>query len=86
MLWNYFTKEKTIKKFPEEPKCFEYSPDGKYLMNATSKGLIRILDPLTMKEIQAPCKISENNLCAINMITVASDSQQFATMDAKNCV
>ena len=86
MLWNYFTKEKTIKKFSEEPKCLEYSPDGKYLMNATNKGLIRILDPLSMKEVQAPWKISENNLCPINMITVASDSQHFATMDAKNWV
>lgn len=86
ILWNYYTKESTTKYFQEEPKCLEYSPDGKYLIDATNKGLVRILDPLTMKEVQSPCKISENNLCAITMLTVANDSQHFATMDVKNCV
>ena len=88
--WNYESKENIINDYTyfekEEPKTMEFSPDGKYLIEGTSTGLIRILNPHTMEQVQTECKISERKPCAITSLTVASDSQHFATMDVENCV
>lgn len=84
--WNYISKEESYKQLNEEPCAIEYSPDGKYLIEGTSAGLIRIYDPFTMNELQAPCKTSERSTYAIKQLIIDKDSQTFATMDVDNCV
>ena len=84
--WNYNTKEESYKQLNEEPCAIEYSPDGAYLIEGTSVGLIRIYDPFSMNELQAPCKTSERTTYRIKQLIIAYDSQHFATMDEDNCV
>jgi len=82
--WNYITKEESYKQLNEEPCAIEYSPNGKYLIEGTSVGLIRIYDPYNMTELHSPCKTSDRTTFAIKQLIISSDSEHFATMDVDN--
>lgn len=87
IIWNYISKEENFKQLNEEPRAMEYTPDGKFLIVGTSVGNLKIFNPHDMDEhVQQDCKTSDRNSSAVKQLTIASDSEHFATMDTNACV
>ena len=89
--WNFLTKDAvltTLKTFgTDTPNCLQYSPDGKYLVVATTQGNIFVYNVEKKKWQQTVLQISlKKKGIKGNYITFSENSVSFAIMDDQCCV